>query len=92
MVSDQVPFEVSRDGDIARLSAFIYFFAESLHVPSSQAIPRMDKSPALRLPPCRLQQRGLSAPLNYSFANSPRPVVIGIGDGTLGIVVGVRIR
>ena len=43
MVSDHEPFDVIRDGDIGGLSAFIYFLTVSLCMPSSRAIPRMDR-------------------------------------------------
>ena len=48
--------------------------------------------PLHRLPPGRLQRRGLLAPWTHSFANSSRPVATGGGDGLLGIVVGIQSR
>ena len=42
MLPDYDLVDVSRDGDIGGLSAFMYFFTVSLCIPSSRAIPRMD--------------------------------------------------
>lgn len=43
MLSDQVDLDASRDGDMGGLSALIYFLTVCLWIPSSQAIPRMDR-------------------------------------------------
>ena len=42
MVSDQMALDLSRDGDIGGLSAFMYFLTVFLCMLSSRAIPRMD--------------------------------------------------
>ena len=42
MLPDYDLVDVSRDGEIGGLSAFMYFFTVSLCIPSSRAIPRMD--------------------------------------------------
>ena len=96
MLPDYDLVDVSRDGDIGGLSAFMYFFTVSLCIPSSRAIPRMD-SP-LRFAFCTAFHLAVCSGVGFLrrcvavLRTLPAPSRPGGGDGMLGVVVGVQSR